>query len=373
MLAIMLAAGGSLFGQNHLQYQTLLPAQSCESVDMSPDGSIIYAKANFADYDVGAKAFSATNYAHLSDYHAFGTPWTIRASANGAYLYGSDYYGGNVDKVSVATDTVTTRISVGSWPGGLAFDSNRRFLYVGQNDPGTGVIGSIKRIDTNTDTVVGSRTLNGEPAFCIQVSPDNAYVYAASRGNGGNETLYKILAADMTVAGTFSMAGAGEAGWSLSPDGSKAYIPFTSANRISVVDLATMTLSDQIAISNPGACWLSPDGAHALVTSATTSEVELRWLDLQSNSVLDTLTFGNIGTVYISNTLRVEPYWDWDGPNKTILVPLSASDGGVAVLTPEPATLSLLALGGLAVLRRRRGKVVTKEGHDTGQIVSHES
>ena len=48
----------------------------------------------------------------------------------------------------------------------------------------------------------------------------------------------------------------------------------------------------------------------------------------------------------------------WSGPDDTIwAIPIRAHDSGatISLVLPEPATLSLLALGGLAMLRRRRG------------------
>jgi DNA-binding beta-propeller fold protein YncE len=351
LFVFLVVSAAPAFADPPYEYLRLLPAKWCTGVDLSPDGTKIYARAQFGSLDEGAKAFNTTTYAHLGDYHAFDTPWTILASADGAYLYGTDYYGGHVDKVSVATDTVVKTVSVGSWPGGLAFDSNRRLLYVGQNDPGRGSVGSIEVIDTSTDLHLGGVSLNGEPSMCIQVSPDNAYVYAASR-NSGSERLYKIRTSDRTTEGYISITGAGEPGFSLSPDGAKAYLPISANNIIRVIDTATMSEVDHIDLTSPGACWVSPDGSHALVVSATSSAVDFRVLDLSSKSVLQTLTISDIGTVDPWNTLRQKPYWDWDSATRLVYVPISASEGGVAVLTPEPATLSLLALGGLAMLRR---------------------
>ncbi|MCD6365678.1 MAG: YncE family protein, partial [Planctomycetes bacterium] len=249
-------------------------------------------------------------------------------SADGNYLYGTHYYGGYVDKVSVATDTVVDSWDVGSWTCGLAFDSQRRFLYVGQNDPGTGAVGSIEVIDTTTGTHLGGVALNGEPGPCIQVSPGDDYVYAVSRNPASQERLYKILASDMTIAASASIAGVGaDVGFSLSPDGTRVYIPFKSEDKIRIFDTKTMAELDDIDISAPGAVWVSPDGSHAIVTSATTSEVTLNIVDLASKSSVQTLTISGLGSI-ASGYLRSRVFWDWSESKRVVYIPITASEGG---------------------------------------------
>ena len=72
-----------------------------------------------------------------------------------------------------------------------------------------------------------------------------------------------------------------------------------------------------------------------------------------------------VGLSLLSLDFEVPSGYDFGSDGQTIItivpdtfvnagVPLSPVQGGQFVLTPEPATLSLLALGGLALIRRRK-------------------
>ena len=337
------------------------PSLGCTSVDLSPDKARVYARKNWpAGWDEGYVAFDANTGALVQEYrfgsHVDSAPWAGRVSADNAYLYYTTYYGGAVKKRDAVTGGYAVPpggagIPVGSWPSGLGFDSERRYLYAGQGNPGTGAIGSIKKIDTTTDSVVGSATLNGEPGACIVVSPDDQYVYVVSHVTS-TETLYKIRTSDLSVVGTpLEIAGVGGPGFSLSMDGSKAYVPHPSADKVYVIDTATMTKTPtEFAVNNPNGFWLSPDGSHALVTSIISSTQEdIQVFDMASESVVQTISItGLTGAAYGFYPVS----WDWDNGLNAVYIPVSATGGGVAKLVPEPAALSLLALGGLALIRR---------------------
>lgn len=319
------------------QLDAFLDAPGCSSVDLSPDKARIYARYTWGAWDEGYVAFDANTGTKVQEYR-FGlfvdsAPWTGRISADSAYLYYTTYYGGAVKKRDVAEGNVASTIPVGPWPVGLAFDSQRRYLYVGVNDPGTGAIGSIQKIDTTTDSVVGEGfTLNGEPGVCIQVSPDDQYVFAISR-IASPEILYKIRTSDMQEVGSIPLAGIGDAGFSLSPDGSVAYVPEASANNVHVIETATMAEIDVWNVQDPKGFYVSPDGTHALVLS---DEPSIRIFDLPSGSVIQTVSLGNVGTMGDSG--RQTPYWNWNGGSKVVYIAIAGtSEQGVAVLIAEQA------------------------------------
>ncbi len=349
--------------------ENLSPTTGCTSVDLAPDGERYYARHNFDDWDEGYVAFDANTHALVQEYrfgsHVDSAPWAARVSGDSDYLYYTTYYAGAVKKRDVITGGYavppgSSGISVGSWPAGLAFDSQRRYLYVGENCPGTGATGSIQVIDTTTDLVVGSGVaLNGQPGGTIVVSPDDQYVYTVTLVTT-TETLYKIRTSDQQVVGTLALAGVWDSGFSLSPDGNTAYVPDASADKVHVIDTTTMTETDLWDVNDPDGFWVSPDGTHALVTSVTTTQADIQIFDLATKSVIQIIPIGpltNGGYGYWPVC------WDWDEGLNAVYVPVSAhSGGGVAVLTPEPATLGLVLIGGLALLRRRRGAEGAERG-----------
>ncbi len=336
--------------------ENLSPAVGCTSVDLAPDGDRYYARHAWGGWDEGYVAFDADTHALVQEYrfgsHVDSAPWAGRVSADSDYLYYTCYYDGAVKKRDATTGNYavppgSSGISVGSLPAGLAFDSQRRYLYVG----GQGTA-SIRVIDTMTDLSVGSVALNGTPVATIVVSPDDQYVYTVTHVNA-TETFYKIQTSDYTVVDTLEIPGVGEPGFSLSPDGNTAYVPHASADKVHVINTTTMTddLRD-VDMNNPIGFWVSPDGTHALVTSVTSTQEDIHIFDMETWSMVQTITIPNL----VNAGYGYWPvYWDWDNGLNAVYVPISAqAGGGVAVLVPEPATIGLLLVAGLALLRGRR-------------------
>jgi len=326
--------------------RTILPAYGCEGIDLSPDGTTVYARKNFGSTnDDGFIVYDTQTHQMLTEYRVAGVPWHGLVSADGQYLWSGIYYGGYVKKLDADTGSVITTIDVGSWVGGLAFDSQRRYIYAGENDPGTGQVGSIQRVDTVTEAVVGSATLNGEPAAAIYVDPNDEYVYALSR-NPDSERLHKIRTSDMGIEETHDVPGIGEPGWSLSPDGSTAYIPEASGHVVHVIDLLTMTEAGTLAIESPSGFFVSPDGTHALTMLLGTSPEPdyVRVFDLSTESVEQSISLGD-HDLRESRAFRRPVCWDWDAGLNAVYISVRGSDGGVAVLVPEPSTVALLGIG----------------------------
>lgn len=265
--------------------EQFLSSPGCTSVDISPDRTRIYARTQFGDWDEGATAFDFSSYAKIREYHAFDVPWSILTSADNLYLYGSHYYGGLVDKVSVATDTVIRSVDVGNWTSYMGFDAARRFLYVDENTPGTGSVGSIKVIDTSQATmpVVGSIGLDGEPGVFPVVSPDGANLYVNSWNAG---KLYRISTSDYTIKKTYSGLSQNSFVSSLSPDGSKVYVADRGPGLVRVLDAVNLTQLETYSIPGIAEFSVSPTGRYALALTAGTS---VQVFDMTSKSVIQTI------------------------------------------------------------------------------------
>lgn len=308
----------------------ILQSPGCTSVDMSPDRTTLYARVAYGDWDEGYRVFDVATGKKLWDYrpgsHVNSAPWRALVSADNNYIYMTTYYGGAVRKIQIvpSTGAQVASISVGSWPFGMAFDSQRRFLYVEQGCSGTVVQGSLKVIDTATNSVVGTVSLNGEPSGAI-VAPGDNFVYVESR-TSSNHTFYKIRMSDLQVTGTFSMPATrmDDTRFSLSPDGGIAYLPDPAGNSVHVVNTSIMAQTDLWALAGVRGFFVSPDGNHALVTPWDSPTV--RVFNLSSKAVVQTL---NVGTTNFAG--KWAPYWDWDGVHKYVYLPVG---DGVAVLVP---------------------------------------
>ena len=328
-LGIVLGGAVPCHAASTYTLEQFLSSPGCTSVDISPDRTRIYARTQFGDWDEGATAFDFSSYAKIREYHAFDVPWSILTSADNLYLYGSHYYGGLVDKVSVATDTVIRSVDVGNWTSYMGFDAARRFLYVDENTPGTGSVGSIKVIDTSQATmpVVGSIGLGGEPGCFPVVSPDGANLYVNS---WNARKLYRISTSDYTIKMTYSGLSQNSFVSSLSPDGSKVYVADRGPGLVRVLDAVNLTQLETYSIPGIAEFSVSPTGRYALALNSTGPSVQV--FDMTSKSVVQTIA---IPTSNASAGRIV-----WDAPTGKAYVPLNtlSAGGGVAVIAPQPET-----------------------------------
>lgn len=306
----------------------ILPAPGSTSVDLSPDGNKIYISVTYqAVTNQGYEAYDADTYDFLRYYHVpSSAPWVGLVSSDSAYLWTTTYYGGYVKKIDLQSGGVAKSIDLGHWTAGMAFDSQRRYLYVGENVPGGWAIGSLQVVDTLTESVMGSVTLNGEPGFSIILDSTDSYVYLVTR-NPGSETLYKIATSDYSFT-TLALPGIGShAGISLSPDGGTAYVKGMFDDIVHLIDTDTITEFDTFSIVDALGFYVSPDGTHAL-TMNRTGDVDIRIFDFATESIIQTIDLGPIGTMSSTST----PYWDL--ARGKVYVP-TWFGGGVPVLVAQ--------------------------------------
>jgi len=346
LVAVILSLSFSLqfplreaFSETVYEEKAFLPAAWCTSVDISPDRSTIYARASLGNWNEGVRLYSGLTYEHITDFENLpSVPWSILASADGNHLYASYYYGGAVVKLHASTGEVVKNISVGPWPGNMVFDSERRYLYVGVNDPGRNAVGWIAVIDTSSDTTVGTVDLNGEPGSCLIVSPDDRFLYALSK-NSGSETLHKISTGDYRLLATLPVAGVGDAGISVSPAGDLVYVADRATGLVRVVQADTLIETGTYTIADVGNFSVAPGGGHAVALSQSPSggthpgsyEVLVHIFDLGTEEVVQTITTHDLG---LADENAIRHRIVWDEASQEAYVPLRAENGGVIVLSP---------------------------------------
>ena len=153
------AAHHIAYGDTTYHLEAVLPATHCQAVELSPDGSKLYAEAWFGKWDEGYVVFDTQTLQQIGECHLpSGAQWKFQVSPDGKSVWYTEYYGGYVREVDADNCSLIQEFDVGSWTVDLLFDDARRYLYATENHPGGGALvqGSIQVIDTWTDQVVGS-------------------------------------------------------------------------------------------------------------------------------------------------------------------------------------------------------------------------
>ncbi|WP_269583371.1 autotransporter domain-containing protein [Roseibium sp. Sym1] len=144
----------------------------------------------------------------------------LEISPDGSTLYVVDQFKDQVNVIDTATNTVTTSISVGDQPLGVAVSPDGSKVYVSNFSDDT-----VSVIDTATNTVTATLSLsfgatNGLGPDGVTTSPDGSFVYVANRSSGN---LTVIDAATNTSVAIYTV-GPSTNGVAVSPDGAYLYV-----------------------------------------------------------------------------------------------------------------------------------------------------
>jgi YVTN family beta-propeller protein len=318
----------------------VFPATGCTSLGFLNGGDTLFARDTWSTYDTGYSFYDTATREYLGECHVPGTVWAGATSADDAHIWTSRYYGGYVTEISPTDCAWGCDLNVGSWTDDVMFDNARHYLWVGENDPGNGAIGSVRVVDTGSCSVMATVPLNGEPGHFAKAAGDD-FFYITTR-NSGTERLYKIDGTTWAVAGTLDLPGIRDAGLSIAPDGTRAYVPNISAGFIYVVDTASMTVFASWPVeSEPGASswgfYVEPQGLYAILLSGGT---EIGVFSLAHQTVIQRINVG--GTIEFGKN---RPLWSADG--STAYLPLSSLSGVYTLVRSSSAGDPCVRLGDL--------------------------
>lgn len=173
---------------------------------LSPDQTRLYV-ANYVDGNNGTGQVAVINTVTdtvLSYISGFSGPFAIKVSPDGNKIYVTNFgsnnfypFGTTVSVISVSSLTVTSTISVGIQPAGLAITPDSKYVYYNtlytayvNETPAVTIYvltpgqGTVNIIDTETDEVISPTVSVGQSPANIVISPDGKYAYVTNYTSG---------------------------------------------------------------------------------------------------------------------------------------------------------------------------------------------
>ncbi len=325
-------------------------------VEFAPSGQFAYV-TNYNGGFAGSVSRIDTATASVSDtILGIGDgPYDVDFTPSGQFAYVANNSAGNVKRIDTATNTIVGSTPVAFGLVAIAMAPSGSFFYV------INYSGSFSRIETATNTVSATVALASNP-LGARISPDGTFAYIAQNGTN---TVSRVDTSTNAVTDTITV-GLHPAGVAFTPDGTAAYITNYDGDSVSKINTATNTVIDTISVgTNPAAVSVAPNGAYVYVSDAAGNVFKI---DTSTNAVAQTLSVG-------ANTqdLAIDP-------TGTIAYVTSEADAAVAkiVLTPAaPLAPTVVAAEGSATVTVKPGfgavatsyTVTAEPGGKTCQIV----
>ena len=254
------------------------------NVAVSPDGSRAYVTNSGAGSNSVLVVDTAT-YTPVTTISGFSEPYGVAVSPDGSRAYVTNSGNNTVAVINTADNTILAAIPVGSQPLGVAVSPDGSRVYVN-------TVTTVSVINTATNAV--SATIPGfSLSDSLAVSPDGMRVYVVDRGV---PTMSVIDTATHTVTTTVGV-GNWSRGVAVSPDGSRAYVSNNASGSVSVIDTATNTVTTTIGgLNGPNGIAVSPDGTRTYVTTAD----KLSVIDNATNTVSTVSGFNSLWGLAVS-------------------------------------------------------------------------
>jgi hypothetical protein len=317
---------------------------------LSPDGSKVYAAYWTDSGSDHIEAYSTSNYS-LVETMQYGTCHNdVVVSNDGRYVYAPSYYEGNVSRFDRNNGNARTDLSAGEWSTATSKspDGTKLIVYSGADgqpyDYGNDRV-YVYNISGGAFSTIGSVDMPDELRGHGNVfSNDGQYVYFSTyRRQSSAARLYEVSIGDALGVNRY-LEFSGNGLQDVAGNLNTIFVSDSDNKKIWMVDKATWSITDSIDLSyQPGTIVMHPDGQNLFVAGIGTISV----FDITTKSLVSSLTDLQREVTNIElNQDGSLAYASWAN---------SSSLGGITVInTPEPATLLLFGLGGLAMLRKRR-------------------
>jgi hypothetical protein len=290
----------------------------------------------------GANAFTGTLQTAATT-----TGVNIRAFANGGSYLGVP--NGVLDMEGAVAYTLTPQTNSGGNTftyGALMGSSTLATLAGGTAGAPTESIGGLGLNTTFAGSIIGNNIITLTGGSLKLTNTGNAYTGATNVNGGTLIDNGAITASPVTVGASGTLAGNGSLGGSVTINGTIA------PGDASAID--TLTLTDGLTLG--AASGMYDDDVNAAGMSdllAVTGNITLGAADALNVNVLDSTSGANYTIATYTGTLS-GTFATTDLPPGYSINYGTGSDSSITIVVPEPASLGILGIGGLSLIRRRR-------------------
>lgn len=224
-------------------------------------------------------------------------PTGIVVNSSGSLAYVTDTGSNAVIVINVATNSIVARIPVGNVPTAIAISPDNQYLYTVNYNNGQ-YAGTLSKINTITNQVVGNPVPVGNGPWSITLTRDGSRIYVANR----YDKTISVIDASTGILVTTIILPDHAIPYALltNPNGEYVYVSAYQQNPndlipdgIGVISTATNTLVNSIALgigSKPKGLAISPDGSILYVALSVSQAVSS--INTINNVVTDTIPVG---------------------------------------------------------------------------------
>jgi YVTN family beta-propeller protein len=222
--------------------------------------------------------------------------YPMALATNGTFVYVANA-GGGVSVISTKTNGVVAQLSTGTSPRNLAMSPDGQYLYVGDQNYGSG--GAVYVVDTSNNTVVGSVSdpssyIKGPNA--IAFAPSGQLVLVANQNHGGSGGTVAVISTTGvgglraptilgTLGNTSSDAFKTPSGIAFNVTGQTAYVTSKDGNGVTMINVDDRVVSGDIAGFN-APVGIVVKGQSLYVANSGTNTVSVVNLATQNNPVI---------------------------------------------------------------------------------------
>ena len=214
---------------------------------------------------------------------SFSQPYTVTISPDGSTAYVTNSNSTTVTIIDTHSNTVIGVIGGFDGPSGMVItpDGNTAYVnnYGGPDGVGSGNGTTVRVVDLNTNTFIGSPITVGLAPAALAITPDGAHVYVANYVDGNTDTgTVSVIDTNTNTVVDMITGFSGPFSIAINPNGKYAYVTNFGSNNfapfgttVTVIKLSNNTIKRTFTVGiQPAGVAVTPDGHYVYITNYDT-------------------------------------------------------------------------------------------------------